>query len=310
MVTLGGKVMSKSRGNVVDPLEIIEKYGADTCRTYILFVASPEKELEWNDQGVQGIFRFLHKVASLLEIEEGISNTRDPYILSKTHTIIRDVTHDLESLEHSAAIMKLVEFTNYLAKYRENTSKKAYHDAVQHLLIMLSAFAPHLCEELWEKLGNRPFISLQKWPSFGEKKINPRLDEFDSLVERAYSDVTQVLSLVKIEPSRVKLFIAERWEYPLFTQLYHEKSRNIGELMKKFAGKEHATDIAKIIQGFAKGSIRPIVLTQKEELTIFIEARKQLERDFNLTFEIIKAEESTETKAKQALPGKPALFVC
>jgi len=168
MVVKDGAKMSKSKGNVVDPDYIVEKYGADTARLFILFASPPEKELEWSDQGVEGSFRFLNRVRRLvsqitnaeLRMPNEGAPTAHSEINKKTHQTIKAVTGDIERFSFNTAIAKLMELTNTL--YELGTTK----ESLQFLLLLLSPFAPQVTEELWHQLGNKSSIHQEPWPKF------------------------------------------------------------------------------------------------------------------------------------------------
>jgi len=171
MVTLGGSAMSKSRGNVVDPNAIIAKYGADTARMFILFAAPPEKQLEWNDDAVEGQWRFLNRVwrlaGNLLDKQKGNPSPGEEdrkTLLRKTHWAIQKVTHDYgEQIQINTAIAAVMELVNLLYQY-EALGDAASVQAIQTVVQLLSPLAPHLMEELWETLGQKGLVSESRWP--------------------------------------------------------------------------------------------------------------------------------------------------
>ncbi|MFA4858914.1 MAG: class I tRNA ligase family protein, partial [Candidatus Margulisiibacteriota bacterium] len=187
MVIKDGAKMSKSKGNVVDPDEIIAKYGADTARMFILFAAPPEKELEWSDQSVEGCFRFLSRVWRLVVEKSQISRNAgqvpkpaaDPAAAQKkllqiTHKTIKALTEDIEQFSFNTAIAKLMEFVNALYLINiEETAAADWDFAIRNLLILLSPFAPHITEELWQIVQNAVAASTsihsQPWPKYDEK---------------------------------------------------------------------------------------------------------------------------------------------
>ncbi len=172
MVTLGGSAMSKSRGNVVDPSAIISKYGADTARLFILFAAPPEKQLEWNDEAVEGMWRFLNRVWRLVGHwldKRGAASAAEPAakaIRRKTHWAIQRVTRDYggEQIQINTAIAAVMELVNDLYAYPA-MGDEASAEAVRRVVQLLSPVAPHLMEELWEKLGERGLASESAWPA-------------------------------------------------------------------------------------------------------------------------------------------------
>ncbi len=157
MVLKDGEVMSKSRGNIVDPDDIIENYGADTIRLFILFAAPPEAELEWDDRGIEGAFKFLNRV---WRIRENLKEKADPSLVRLMHKTIKKVTDDIDDFKFNTAIASLMELVN--AIYQSGADKEVF----SNLLIMLSPIAPHFCEELWCSLGNKDSIIKAGWVKY------------------------------------------------------------------------------------------------------------------------------------------------
>jgi leucyl-tRNA synthetase len=198
MVLKGGAVMSKSKGNVVDPDAMVAKYGADALRLYMTFVAPPEKELEWSDAGLEGSFRFLLRVWRLVDHwaetigGEGIPACGDDCteaeraLRRRTHETIRRVTADIEDRMHlNTAVSSLMELVNELYAFSEATphgaptraeppvgriertqTVSALREAIDALVVMLSPFAPHMAEELWQMLDHPQTLADAPWPQF------------------------------------------------------------------------------------------------------------------------------------------------
>ena len=162
MVLKDGAVMSKSRGNIVDPDEIIEKYGADTLRLFILFAAPPQTELEWDDKGISGSFKFLNRIWRL---KDKLKEKADIKLIKIMHKTIKTVTEDIESFKFNTALARIMEFTN--AIYQLGLDKEVF----SNLIILLSPFVPHFCEELWQYLGNKESIIKAHWPKYDAQFI-------------------------------------------------------------------------------------------------------------------------------------------
>ena len=158
-----GDKMSKSKGNVVNPIEIIEEFGADTLRLYILFIGDYEQSTPWNPSGVKGARRFLDKLARLEEKVTDENNTEYEVILHKT---IKAVSEDIESVKYNTAIAKLMTLVNELSKAK--TINKSDYEMV---LKIVNPFAPHITEELWEKLGHTEDMVFASWPQHDESKL-------------------------------------------------------------------------------------------------------------------------------------------
>jgi len=183
MVIKDGRKMSKSLGNVVSPAEIIEKYGADTARLFILFASPPEKELDWSEKGVEGSYRFLNRVyrlawefAETCEVSgtdykiESPADKELSYVLNRS---IKKVTDDVtERFNFNTAISSIMELVNEMYKYREATVNPAlFRAAIERLVLLLSPFTPHICEEIWEKLGHDSSVHIQPWPTWDPEAL-------------------------------------------------------------------------------------------------------------------------------------------
>ena len=177
MVIKDGAKMSKSKGNVVDPDDIIEQYGADTARLFILFAAPPEKDLEWSDEGVEGAFRFLNRLWRLVykyrDLKSGsveVKGERLKDLNYQIHSTIKKVSNDFEAYHFNTAIAACMEFVNYLYDFEPKTEdeKKLYAKALEELLKLLSPIAPHITEELWSLTGHESFLLEESWPEYDE----------------------------------------------------------------------------------------------------------------------------------------------
>ena len=160
----GGEKMSKSRGNVVNPNDIIDQYGADTMRTYIMFIGDFEKAAAWSANAVKGCKRFLDRVWNLATEQEHVGEEYSPANEQAVHKAIKKVSEDIEAMKFNTAIAALMSLVNdFYANGASRGDMKA-------LLLMLSPFAPHMCEELWEMAGYGGQVCLQAWPEYDESK--------------------------------------------------------------------------------------------------------------------------------------------
>ena len=158
-----GVKMSKSRGNVVDPDDVIKKYGADTLRTYIMFMSDYSASAPWKESGVKGCKRFLERVASLSDITEGTGTTKKlESIMNKT---VKKVSQDIEDMKFNTAIAAMMTCLNEI-----NDVGTLTKDELSVFIRLLCPFAPHLCEEMWEQLGEEGLCSTAKWPDYDESK--------------------------------------------------------------------------------------------------------------------------------------------
>jgi len=157
-----GEKMSKSRGNVINPDDVVKEYGADALRLYEMFMGPLEQQKPWNTRGVEGVYRFLQKVWRLSQRE--LAEEQNPDVEKARHKMIKKVTEDIKNFRFNTAISAMMIFTN------EAQSKSATRADIEALIKCLSPFAPHLCEEIWQKLGNENLACRENWPVFDEAK--------------------------------------------------------------------------------------------------------------------------------------------
>ncbi len=255
-VTIGKtEKMSKSLKNVIDPDYLIEEYGADTARLFCLFAAPPEKDLEWNDQGVEGSFRFLGRVWRVVmeylddikevepfdgreELEGDLKNLR-----RKTHQTIKRVTNDIEERFHfNTAISAVMELVNtlYQVKHPDRSDAKALsviRETVENIIILLAPIVPHITEELWKMLGKSEKLSDVTWPDYDDAVV----------VEEEITVVVQINGKLR---SRIMVSAAESDEK------IKEKALSDDRISKLIAGKEVVKEIyvpKKLVNIVVKG---------------------------------------------------------
>ena len=188
--------MSKSKNNGVDPEEIVKEYGADSSRVFTLFAAPPEKELEWNMNGLAGAYRFINRLYLLISstadfadknvskennygIDLDARSEKDKEIQKKLHQTVKKVTDSIEDDFHfNTAIAAIMELLNDMTTYKQNVidkndisseSKKVWHEVLEKVILLIAPFAPHVADELWSDLGNTTLTFEEEWPAFDEK---------------------------------------------------------------------------------------------------------------------------------------------
>ncbi|MBU2540386.1 MAG: leucine--tRNA ligase [Candidatus Omnitrophica bacterium] len=172
MVLKDGEVMSKSKGNVIDPDTVINKYGADTLRLFILFAAPPETELEYNERAIEGSWRFLQRVWRLLERVQDAGckreeKTPDPQLQRKTHQTIKKVSEDLENFKFNTAISAVMELVNEI--YKQPAVSLEIKQTVKTVVLLLAPIIPHICEEMWQILGGKASVAKAAWPTYKQE---------------------------------------------------------------------------------------------------------------------------------------------
>ncbi len=235
MVIKDGTKMSKSKGNVVDPNDLIEKYGADTVRLFSLFAAPPEKSLDWSDKGVDGASRFLNRIYRFIHTHlETLTTGQDKtapemnnagrLLHRKTHQTIRKVTRDIEDNFHfNTAISAVMELVNTLhsvtgTEAKEEVNPAIIREAVKSTILLLHPMVPHICEELWEKIGHQNSLNREKWPTYDPEAAKE--DELTIVLQvngkvrsrlQVSADITEEdLEHMALEDEKVKQFVGDK----------------------------------------------------------------------------------------------------
>ncbi|RLA99308.1 MAG: leucine--tRNA ligase, partial [Deltaproteobacteria bacterium] len=236
MVIKDGAKMSKSKGNVVDPDEMIEQYGADTVRLFCLFAAPPEKDLDWSEQGVEGAARFLNRLWRLVyEHHESISRVNSysgktppgdasRKLHRKTHQTIKKVTEDIKERFHfNTAISAVMELVNLIYQVkddvlREEKGLEVLREAIESAIILISPMVPHITEELWRVLGHESSIVLTSWPTWDEEAVKEEqllivVQVNGKLRSRIYvspSADREEIKRIALEDERIRKFVGEK----------------------------------------------------------------------------------------------------
>jgi leucyl-tRNA synthetase len=210
-----GRKMSKSLGNVINPLDIISEYGADSLRLALMSFASPDKDTNWEEKILLGSHKFLNKVYDYFEnIKIGKADKKTESKLNKT---IKEVTNQIENFKYNLAIIKIRELFNSLP---HETSK----EILEKSLKLLHPFCPHITEELWEKIKSKGFIVKSDWPKLEEQKIDASIDKQEEMIEKLTQDINH---LTKLFSDKSKSFV---YVLPNEIEMYKE---NINTIKKK-----------------------------------------------------------------------------
>jgi leucyl-tRNA synthetase len=168
MITLGGSKMSKSKGNVVDPLELVATHGADALRLYHLFIGPPTDDAAWDTNGVDGTFRFLDRFWRVVTETPELTGPPNPKLIAEAHRATKKVTEDIERFVFNTAIPPLMTLSNGLVDAtRDNAIDRETFDQVAETIIkLLAPMAPHIAHELWERTGHDSMLAVEPWPTW------------------------------------------------------------------------------------------------------------------------------------------------
>jgi leucyl-tRNA synthetase len=213
--------MSKSKHNGVDPAAVIDRYGADTARMFILFKAPPEKDLEWDDADVEGQFRFLQRLWRLVDAEvnhdpaSSATGESDSDMRRAVHQAIKAVGEDLSGdFQFNTAISELMKLSNALSSGLAQASTGVRQEAMSALVRLLAPFAPHLAEEFWQRLGGEESVHLQPWPDHDPEALI--MDSIEVVIQvkgKVRGSMSVAVDCSKDELERLALAsdVAQRW---------------------------------------------------------------------------------------------------
>ncbi|MBM7684336.1 MAG: leucyl-tRNA synthetase [Epulopiscium sp.] len=203
MITKNGAKMSKSKGNVVSPDELVERYGADSLRMYELFVGPPELDSEWDDRGIDGVYRFINKVWKL------ITENKDAYVeptreMERTrHKLVYEITTRMEDFHLNTVVSGFMEYTNKLANIAK-ASNGLDQETIETLIVLLAPFIPHVAEELWEMTGHTESVFKETWPTYDEQKMK------EDTIEIAVQVNGKLRSTIEVDLNESKESVLEK----------------------------------------------------------------------------------------------------
>jgi leucyl-tRNA synthetase len=315
--------MSKSYGNTVNPGDIIEKYGADAARFFILFSASPSSGLEWSEEGVDYAHKFIKNIFLLLtsppkDTHENLI-IRDDLIKYYLHKITKDFTDNMNKLAIRNAVNSLIQFASEFSKYKnEGVNMNIFEECREKLVLLLHPIAPHITEEVWETMNKKNYISLSLWPSYEPNLLTKETEYKWNLMKNITDDINKIRLAMKVESlENISIIIADNWKYKFYNKLMKliEETKNQGEIMKSVMQdetlKKHGKSISRMVTQILKniGKYSKFTLTSEKEFQFFNEIKLILEKKFTTKIDLFYEKNSTQQKANQALPGKPAIII-
>ena len=336
-VLMEGELMSKSLGNTIPIRRAITQYSADLIRTTVLYGASLLTDADFNPRLVRWISRQMEKLRELAsqyrDTISGIDNETlqliDRWILAMLQERIASVTQFLEIGETRDAIQQILyslnqDIESYLrikkllaANSEDEITNRIMRKVIETAIKLLAPVAPHFCEELWELLGNKKFVSTAAWPTVDQSFVDERVSLTVEMVLKTIQDVKDIKGVLKKEPQKGTIILAPQWKYELFEVLSDlagkgTPSKDLIPLVMRYEqfrakGKEAVGLVNTYVKEFPRFTARIDELTGLNRLKRFIETEAHLE-----TLEITTADEVrgvASGKAKQARPGRPAIYL-
>jgi len=339
-VLMAGKKMSKSMGNIIPLRDAVRKHGADPIRLTILISAELLQDADFNVEAINGIKNKLEsmyenstktKAEKIPELEP-----EDKWILSMLQNLAVNVSQSLDKIRLREALHHILyDFDSKLQWYLKRTKSKQrtnisgiLHKILSSRVLMLSPFAPHIAEEMWEKLGNSELASKSVWPSSVEIEIDSKSIQTETLLKSIIGDISNILKVTKISPKKIIIYTAEQWKSKAYNSILKnvlDGQTNIGAIIKSLIANKETEQIKKD-PDFVKKTLNDI-LSEPTELRkgrmkvgeidekkiISSELSSLVKNDYNVELSVFSESDSEKydpkNKAKAARPFKPAILI-
>ncbi len=329
-----GRKMSKSKGNVIPLVDIPKKYGVDLYRLYVAVFADLATIIDWKEKDVPSVrsklTQFWNLSNQILEMNHDgnltTNYTPTKWLLSTINTIIKEATNDLERYRFRDYALKVAyEMPKIISKYLKRTevdiSEKgnALWYTLDRWVRLMAPITPHICEEIWEKMGNSEFVSLAKWPTPDESLIDKNAELGQIIVDNLVNDIREILKLIKDKaPKKAHIYIAPEWKYDVLRRLsQYDGPLTIKEMMpyllKNAELKRYSKQLSPIVQKIAKeNSIWTFLPSADEEYKVFLGAKDYISAETGMEIEVYSPENISydpAKKSKHALPGRPSILL-
>ncbi|TKX79286.1 leucine--tRNA ligase [Halorubrum sp. SD626R] len=336
MVQLDGEKMSKSKGNTVSPQRIVEEYGADTARLFMMQAAQPERDFDWSEEGVKSTHRFLARLSDLVEeyaagdvetagsdaVEPGDAadasdsspdrETIDEYVAAETDAAVAIAGDEYDDLTFNVALREAQDLVGTLRSYREHAEPhpEIYERSLDVAVRLLAPVAPHLAEELWETLGRDGLVVDADWPAATADRET--VERRRRLVANTREDVRDIVDVAGIDdPERIDVVVAPGWKYDALELALDSDADNlISELMQESHIREQgdaAADYGQDLQA-NREALRE-TLAGDDEFDALRAAAWLIEREFDAPVRVERAADADESVVRKAEPGRPAIDI-
>lgn len=337
MLIIEGKPMHKSKGNFVTLRNAVEQYGADATRCALLLGAEGMDDPDWRSDNIRELSNKIETWYRLVEniiksADKGETENLENWLLSTLQHRVKNVTENIEVMKTRTALdTALFEIWNDFRWYMRRKGKgnaRALSEALDTWLRLLAPFAPHVCEEAWNKMGKEGFISLASWPQCDESKVNVQAEETESLIQNMLEDTQSITRATKIAPKKICYYAAASWKWKAYlTALQQSISSKVvsGDIMKELMKDSDMKKVAKPLARFVNQIVdevnrmpterkqRQLKTGALDENQALTEAQSFMRHEFNAEVVINKEEDSQrydpKNRAQLAKPYRPAIYI-
>mgnify|MGYP000312397815 CR=1 FL=1 len=324
-IMVGGRKMSKSLGNFIMLRQALDWWGADATRFAEAYAGDAglddaNFEPELADRAVDLLYEWYSFAVKNYGKGRESKNEVDEWFESILNRTIREVDELMEQTNFKSALVKGFfnlqnEFKWYLKRCGGNPNKEVLKKFIEIQTLLLAPFTPHICEEIWSSIGKEGFISVAEWPRIDENKIKPEIEKAEEILKELMEDAKNVLKIIKKRPEKMIIILADSWKYQLAKNIAAkiEEGMPLRDAIREVIRMDYGDgiskkDVSRVALYFLKNQKLLNMLVNPElERRTFEEACEFLSQEFGLKVEIVEEKNSTEKKAKQAIPAKPAL---
>jgi len=318
MINIEGEKMSKSRGVFITARQALDWYGSDAARFALMNTSEGMNDADFRkkeaESTISTINNFYSTILKILELkEDNEKKSIDTWLLSRLQKNIKEATEAYEVTKFKTALhysfFNMFSDLRWYLRKRNTINRKIINEFITKWIKLVSPLIPFISEELWEKIGNKNFVSLEKWPDYDSKLINLKIEFGEELIKQTIKDIEEIKKLSKIEkPEKITIFTTSHWKYEVYNAVLQ------GTELKELMQKEEFKKIGNVLINYykklqKKKPLDELFLTAGYEHEVLEEAKEFLEKEFDSTVEIIKAEESKHPKALVAEPSKPGILV-
>ncbi|MBN2252030.1 MAG: leucine--tRNA ligase [Candidatus Altiarchaeota archaeon] len=316
MGLLEGNKMSSSKGNVVLLGDAIRDNGSDVVRLFLMGNAEPWQDFDWRENLVKNtskkLRQYFDQITNAINLEGSMAERDiDRWLMGRLHEAIGKTTTALDGFQTRKALQSaFYDLMNDLLWYnrRCDPNPGTLKDFNREWIKLMAPFTPCTCEELWHKMGNNSFVSLEGYPAKDDNKIDAETGLKESLIKNLMEDIQHILDVSRITPKKIHVYLAPEWKRRLFWQM--KGCTTIAEVMKDPEMKQHGKEVPQIMQKYRMEELPVKVFSLDEEYATLKEAAAFLEKEFKAEIDLQKTpSEDPDNKARYAMPHKPGLYI-